>query len=124
MVFGIRVVVSKEKDGITKKEIKINSKNRTHKKANNIVLSIDHNHQIAKYNKECERILGYSKKEAINKQIFDFLIPKNFVKKWKNIINYSSKNKKIDVAGTADGLFTKPSILLTFSIHTCYRTQL
>ena len=90
MVFGIRVVVSKERKGKTKKD----AKNIT-KKVSNIVISIDRNKQISKYNKKCEDVLGFTKKEAINKQIFDMLIPINYNKQWEKIINYSNKKRKI-----------------------------
>ena len=96
MVFGIRVVVSKEKKGKTERESKKTSKNKIPEKTSNIVLSIDHNKQIAKYNKGCELVLGFSKKDAINKPIFDLLIPENFTKKWENIINYSETKRNID----------------------------
>jgi len=96
MVFGIRVVVSKEKKGKTKKEIKKSNLKNIPETTNNIVISIDCNKQIAKYNKECEHVLGFSKKEAVNKPIFDMLIPDNFSKQWEKIINYSKENNKID----------------------------
>jgi PAS domain S-box-containing protein len=96
MVLGIRVVVSKEKKGKSKRESKKTSKNEIPKKTDNIVISIDKNKQISKYSKDCENILGYSKKEALNKPIFDFLIPENYSKKWNGIIDYSNKKKKID----------------------------
>jgi PAS domain S-box-containing protein len=96
MVLGIRVVVSKEKKGKSKKLSKKTSKSEIPKKISNIVISIDRNKQISKYSKDCENILGYSKGEALNQPIFDFLIPENYLKKWKGIINYSKKRKKID----------------------------
>jgi PAS domain S-box-containing protein len=95
MIFGIRVVVSKEKKGKSKSESKKTSKNEIPKKIDNIVISIDRNKQIAKYSKDCENVLGYSRKEALNKPIFDFLIPENYSKKWEGIIDYSNKKKKI-----------------------------
>jgi PAS domain S-box-containing protein len=95
MVFGIRVVVSKEKKGKSKKESKKTSKNEIPEKIQNIVISIDRKKKIAKYSKDCENVLGYSRKEAINKPIFDFLVPENYLKKWEGIINYSNKKNKI-----------------------------
>jgi len=96
MIFGIRVVLGKEKKGKTLKDIKKSSKKHTRQLANNIVLSIDHNKRITKYNKECERILGYNKKEVLNRDIFDFLIPDSFVGQWNYMVDYSQKNKRID----------------------------
>lgn len=95
MVFGIRVVVSKEKKGKSKRESKKTSKNEFPAKIDNIVISIDRKKHIAKYSKDCEKVLGYSRKEAINKPIFDFLIPENYSNKWEDIIDYSNKKKKI-----------------------------
>ena len=96
MVFGIRVVVSKEKEGKTNKEIDLSNLKRKPVNTNNIVLSIDKNKQISKYNKECEHVLGFSKKKAINQQIFELLIPKNYNEQWNNIIDYSKNKSKID----------------------------
>lgn len=96
MVFGIRIVVAKEKTGKTKNELKKSSKKQTSQSKNNIVLSIDHDKRITKYNKECEHILGYNKKEAINKPIFDFLIPESYVGQWKDKVDTLQKNKRID----------------------------
>jgi PAS domain S-box-containing protein len=95
MIFSIRVVVSKEKANKTKKDNKTNNE-KTTQKYSNIVLSVGNNEQITKYNKECEQVLSFTKKEVINQPIFDFLIPDKFVKKWKNKLNFSQINKKIN----------------------------
>ena len=96
MVFGIRVVVAKEKTGKTKKELKKISKKQTQHSKNNLVLSIDNDKRISKYNKECEKILGFNKKEALNQPIFDFFIPDSYIGQWNYMVDNSQKNKRID----------------------------
>ena len=96
MVFGIRIVVAKEKTAKTKKELKKISKKQAQHSKNNIVLSIDNDKRITKYNKECEKILGFNKKEALNQPIFNFLIPDSYVGQWNYMVDNSQKNKRID----------------------------
>ena len=96
MIFSIRVVVSKEKKGKTKKEIKKAIIKSSSKSTTNIVLSIGKDRHITKYNIECERIFGYNKKEAINQPIFNFLIPTKFKNEWKEKFDSLENNKKID----------------------------
>ena len=96
MIFSIKVVVSKEKVEKTKKEIKNAVKKNSNNIQNNIVISIDNNKQITKFNEECERTLGFTKKEVLNQPIFDFVIPNSYAKQWENKIDFLQKNKKID----------------------------
>lgn len=96
MIFSIRVVLAKEKTGKNTVDIKKESKNHSRQQINSLVLSIDSNERISKFNKECERILGYNKNEALNRPIFDFLIPDRFVDQWKYLIGQSRKKNMID----------------------------
>ncbi|UCF50342.1 MAG: PAS domain-containing protein [Thermoplasmatales archaeon] len=80
----------------TKKEIKNAVIKNSNNIQNNIVISIDTNKKITKFNEECEKVLGFTKKEALYQQIFDFLIPNSYAKKWEHKINFLQKNKKID----------------------------
>ena len=61
-----------------------------------LVLSIDRDGKIVKFNKECKQTSGYSKDEILNRQFFDFLIPDRYLKPWKNTLNSVRKNKLID----------------------------
>jgi PAS domain S-box-containing protein len=64
-------------------------------RGNNIVLTIDQNENIVKFNKEYEKISGYSDNEVLNKQLLDF-IPDRYSEFWKQIFSSSNKNKHID----------------------------
>ena len=77
-------------------DIKKGSKKHSGQLYNSLVLSIDNNKRISKFNKECERVLGYSKKEALNRPIFDFLIPDRYVDQWKYLVDHSRKNNIMD----------------------------
>ncbi len=96
MIFSIRVVVAKEKTGKNMEDIKKGSKKHLDQLNNSLVLSIDNNKRISKFNKECELVLGYSKREALNRPIFDFLIPNRYVDQWKYLVDHSRKNNMMD----------------------------
>ena len=96
MIFSIRVVVAKEKTGNNIEDKKKESNKHSRQLLNSLVLSIDNNEKISKFNKECERVLGYSKKEVLNRPIFDFLIPDRFVDQWKYLVDQSRKKNMID----------------------------
>jgi len=63
---------------------------------NSLIISIDQNEKIIKFNEFCEEISGYRKDEVINKQFFDFLIPTRYLNKWKNMLNSIRKDMLID----------------------------
>jgi PAS domain S-box-containing protein len=96
MIFSIRVVLAKEKMGKSIEDIKKGSEKQSKKLATNIVIGIDNSKKITRFNKECERILGYNLKEVLNKPIFDFLIPNRYINQWKYLIDNSRKNKMMD----------------------------
>lgn len=74
---------------------KKNKKNSINSK-NILVLSIDQNEKIINFNKESEKIFGYSKNEVLNRQLPDFLIPHRYFKQWKNMLKSVKKDKLID----------------------------
>lgn len=96
MIFSIRVVLAKEKTGKNMEFIKSSNKKHSDQLASSLVLSIDNNERISKFNKECERVLGYRKKEALNRPIFDFLIPERYIDQWKYLFDNSQKNNMIE----------------------------
>jgi len=62
---------------------------------NNLVLNIDGNGAIIHFNKVCEKIIGYNKREVINRQLFDMLIPEHSFKQWEKFFNSVRENKSI-----------------------------
>ena len=76
------------------------SKNKYAKRKFNLedslVLSIDQDKKIIKFNKECEKIIGYNKNDVLNKQFFDFLVPPRYQKQWKKLFKTMKKEKLID----------------------------
>jgi len=95
MIFSIRVIVHKEKMGKQFEETKtVESHNP--KIQDSLVLSIDKNQRITKFNEECEKIFGYRKDEVINRNVIDFFIPTQYLDQWKYIFEYSKINKQVD----------------------------
>jgi len=96
MIFSIRMYLLKEKTG---KSLEVPNKGDhtdSNTRGSSLVLSIDKTGRITKFNKECERISGYTKKEVLNRYIFDFLIPTRYFDQWKNLFDYSPENKVIE----------------------------
>jgi PAS domain S-box-containing protein len=81
--------MSREKEEYMKK----NSKDSFDK---DLVLAIDKNCKIIKFNDECEKISGYEKDNVLNKGFFDFLISPRYQSQWKKIIDAVRENKLID----------------------------
>jgi len=52
-----------------------------------LVLSIDKNGKIIQFNGDCEKITGYNRQDVLNKELFDFLIPKSYLEQWPEIFN-------------------------------------
>jgi len=95
MIFSIRVILRKEKMGKQFDETKI-VESPNPKIQDSLVLSIDKNERITKFNEECEKIFGYRKNEVINRFATDFFIPTQYLNQWKYILEYSKINKQID----------------------------
>jgi len=60
---------------------------------NNLVLNIDENGKIIQFNKVCEKIIGFKKREVINIQLFDALIPDHSSKQWAKFFKSARENK-------------------------------
>jgi PAS domain S-box-containing protein len=95
MILSIRVILHKEKMGKQFEESKI-SESHNSKINDSIVLSIDKNKRITKFNEECEKVFGYKKNEVINRYITDFLVPPRYFDQWENLLEYSKINKIVD----------------------------
>ncbi len=67
-----------------------------HNREGILVLSVDKNGKILRFNKECELMSGNGKKEVLNRQLFDFLIPERHVEQWEEIFDYAKRNKPIN----------------------------
>jgi len=61
-----------------------------------LVLNVDQNGKILRFNKECERISGINKKEALNRRFFDFLIPEHYSGQWEEIFEYARQHKPLN----------------------------
>jgi len=77
-------------------ELKTKDKKSAQTLGRSLVLSIDQNERIVKFNKECEQISGYTKNDVLNKHPFDFLMPDRYREQWKKFLNYSRENKMMD----------------------------
>ena len=78
--------MDKSKEGL-KEESTQNSQGRD----DSLVISINNTGKIVQFNKKCEKVTGYSREEALNKELFDFLIPKNCFEDW---VLYMMRNTK------------------------------
>ncbi len=63
---------------------------------NNLVLTIDENERIIKFNKESEDLSGFAKTEVLNRKLIGFLIPLHYENQLINILNISRQNKIVD----------------------------
>ena len=95
-LFNLKVVLPKEEMQKNNEEQKKKESKNSPDLKHSLVLSIDQKDKIIKFNKECEKILGFSNKEVLNKQFFDILIPDKFIKKWRNNLKQIRKNKLKD----------------------------
>ncbi|MCK4996301.1 MAG: PAS domain S-box protein [Thermoplasmatales archaeon] len=74
----------------------LNKRKNLLNRLNNLVLSIDQNEKIIKFNNECEKFFGYNKDEVLNSNLSDSLIPNRYQKQWKNMIKSIKKDKSMD----------------------------
>jgi len=77
-------------------DAKKKTKKKSHKHAKNLVLSIDRNKKIIKFNEKCEKTFGYSRETILNKPFFDTIVPKKYLNQWQKIFNSAIKKCKID----------------------------
>jgi len=57
-----------------------------------LIFGINKNEEIIQFNRECEKITGYSRDEVLGKKIFDFLISKDEAVKWEKILDSIRKD--------------------------------
>ena len=95
MIFSIRVILNKEKMG---KQFEETETDEPHypKIQDCLVLSVDKNGRINKFNPECEKVFGYGKNEVLNRFVTDFFIPSRYLDQWKYLFEYSKTNKLVD----------------------------
>ena len=91
MIILLRGKMVKPTEGLNVMENK-NSRSRE----SVLVLDVDQNGKILRFNKECERILGISKKEVLNRRLFDFLIPECYSNQWEKIFDYARQHKPLN----------------------------
>lgn len=61
----------------------------------NLVLCIDKNEKITKFNHICEQISGYDKNEILKKSFYKMLIPDRYRDLWNIFFDYSKNNRTI-----------------------------
>ena len=72
-----------------------NKKKKT-PKYSDLILTIDQDENIIKFNDECERISGHTKNNILNQNFFDTLIPRRYQHQWKKVLDSVRENKLID----------------------------
>ncbi len=65
-------------------------------RSKDLILTINRDEKIIKFNEVCEKISGYSLESILAKNFFDVLIPDRYLEQWKRIIDYVRKNKAIN----------------------------
>ena len=68
----------------------------SHYRRKDLILSINQDEKIIKFNEECEKISGYSLDFILDKNFFDVLIPDRYLDQWKRIVEHVRKNKAIN----------------------------
>ena len=63
---------------------------------NNLVLGLNMDGEIVQFDIVCQQLTGYSRTEALNKKISDFLIPTSYITKWKELFDSVVKNEDVD----------------------------
>lgn len=76
--------------------LKEESTGSSHNREILLIISIDKNGKIVQFNKECEKITGYKRYEALNKEFFDFLIPENYFEQWKRMFDSARRDEVIN----------------------------
>ena len=90
-VFWLREKMDKSKNGLNEEST---GNSRNHEIF--LIIGIDKNKKIIQFNKECEKITGYSRYEALNKEFFDFLIPGRYFKEWKRMFDSARQDEVIN----------------------------
>jgi len=76
--------------------LNIGKNKNSRRRGNVLVLNVDQNGKILRFNKECERILDISKKEVLNRRFFDLLMPESYSDQWEEIFNQARKHTRIN----------------------------
>ena len=71
-------------------------KKSTHKRDNNLIISLDKDFNIIKFNNQSEKTTGYLFKDIKKTPFFKNLISKKYENQWKNILESAQKDSKID----------------------------
>ena len=90
-MFLLREKMDKSNEGL-----KEESTGSSHNREILLIISIDKNGKIVQFNKECEKITGYKRYEALNKEFFDFLIPENYFEQWKRMFDSARRDEVIN----------------------------
>jgi len=61
----------------------------------NLVLGLNRDGKIVQFDQGCQRLTGYTRNEALNKKIGDFLIPTAYITKWEELFDAAIKNEDI-----------------------------
>ena len=62
---------------------------------NNLMLGLNRDGKIVQFDQGCQKLTGYTRNEALNKKIGDFLIPTSYITKWKELFEAVIKNEDI-----------------------------
>ena len=60
------------------------------------VLGVNRNEELVQFNKYCQYITGYRRFEVSGKKISDVIIPKNYVKNWRQLFDALIKNGRVE----------------------------
>ena len=60
------------------------------------MLGLNRDGKIVQFDTACQKLTGYTRTEALNKRIWDFLIPTPYITKWKRLFDSAVKNGDID----------------------------
>jgi len=88
--FSIRDRMNKSIEQLEERDVQ-----NFHKNKENLVLSINKNGEITKFNQICEQISGYDKNEIFKKSFYKMLIPDRYRDLWNIFFDYSQNNRTI-----------------------------
>jgi len=82
----------------------------------NLVLGLNIDGEIVQFDKECQRLTGYTRTEALNKKSRDFLIPTRYVTKWMELFDSAVKNEDIGNFKIPLKTFDGEEVLISWSV--------
>ncbi len=83
---------------------------------NSLVLGLSIDGEIVHFDKECQRLTGYTRTEAVNKKIMDFLIPTPYITKWMELFDSAVKNEDIGNFEIPLKTFDGGEVLISWSV--------